>query len=82
MPLTLSPVHPVFAAEVSGLDVTQPLAPADVTALEAGMNRYAVLVFRDQPVSDAQQMAFSQNFGALENPRGGNVTKPGDNRLA
>ena len=82
MPLTLSPVHPVFAAEVSGLDITQPVAPADVTALEAGMNRYAVLVFRDQPVSDAQQMAFSQNFGALENPRGGNVTKPGDNRLA
>ena len=82
MPVTIAPLHPLFAGEVSGVDITQPLSKADVAAIEAGMDKYAVLVFHDQPVTDAQQMAFSQNFGALEDARGGNVTKPEDKRLA
>ena len=45
------------------------------------MDKYAVLVFRGQNLTDEQQMAFSLNFGALENARGGNVTKPADQRL-
>jgi alpha-ketoglutarate-dependent 2,4-dichlorophenoxyacetate dioxygenase len=81
MPLAIRAIQPAFAGEVSGIDITQPLAPADVAAIEAGMDKYAVLVFRDQKLTDEQQMAFSLNFGALENARGGNVTKPGDLRL-
>jgi alpha-ketoglutarate-dependent 2,4-dichlorophenoxyacetate dioxygenase len=81
MPLAIRAVQPAFAGEVSGIDITQPLAPADVAAIEAGMDKYAVLVFRDQKLTDEQQMTFSLNFGALENARGGNVTKPGDLRL-
>jgi alpha-ketoglutarate-dependent 2,4-dichlorophenoxyacetate dioxygenase len=45
------------------------------------MDRYAVLVFHDQKITDEQQMAFSRNFGALEDARGGNITKPEDKRL-
>ena len=75
------PDQPVFAAEVSGIDISSPVSPADVAAIEAAMDRYAVLVFRDQKLTDEQQMVFSRNFGALENARGGNVTKPGDHRL-
>ncbi len=30
------------------------------------MDRYAVLVFHDQPIDDAQQLAFSHNFGPIE----------------
>jgi alpha-ketoglutarate-dependent 2,4-dichlorophenoxyacetate dioxygenase len=82
MPATVHPIHPAFAAEVSGIDVRKAVAPADVAAIEAAMDKYAVLVFREQEITDAQQMAFSLNFGALENARGGNVTKPGDFRLA
>jgi alpha-ketoglutarate-dependent 2,4-dichlorophenoxyacetate dioxygenase len=81
MPVAIHPIQPAFAAEVSGVDLREAIAPADVTAIEAAMDKYAVLVFRDQEISDAQQMAFSLNFGALENARGGNVTKPGDHRL-
>ena len=81
MAVAFKPVQPTFAAEVSGIDITQPVSPADVAAIEAAMDRYAVLVFRDQKLIDEQQMVFSQNFGALENARGGNVTKPGDHRL-
>ena len=82
MPVTIAPLHPLFAGEVSGVDISKPLTPADVAAIEAGMDKYAVLVFPNQPVTDAQQMAFSQNFGPLEDSRGGNVTKPEDKRLA
>jgi alpha-ketoglutarate-dependent 2,4-dichlorophenoxyacetate dioxygenase len=81
MPVTIRPLHPVFVGEVSGVDITKPLSPSDVAALEAGMDQYAVLVFHDQNITDAQQMAFSQNFGRLEDARGGNVTKPEDKRL-
>jgi alpha-ketoglutarate-dependent 2,4-dichlorophenoxyacetate dioxygenase len=67
--------------EVSGIDISRPLAADEVAAIEAGMDRYAVLVFRDQTITDEQQMAFSRNFGRLEDARGGNITKPEDKRL-
>ncbi len=82
MPVTIRPLHPVFVGEVSGVDITKPLSRDDVAALEAGMDQYAVLVFHDQNITDEQQMAFSKNFGPLEDARGGNVTKPEDKRLS
>src|SRR5262245_38014770 len=82
MTLAIRQIHPVFAGEVSGIDSAAPLARDEVAAIEAGMDRYAVLVFRDQKITDEQQMAFSLNFGALEDARGGNITKPEDRRLA
>jgi alpha-ketoglutarate-dependent 2,4-dichlorophenoxyacetate dioxygenase len=81
MSVSIRQIHPVFVGEVSGIDVTRPLSPEEVAAIEAGMNRHAVLVFRDQKVTDEQQMAFSQHFGSLEDARGGNITKPEDKRL-
>jgi alpha-ketoglutarate-dependent 2,4-dichlorophenoxyacetate dioxygenase len=81
MPITIAQIGTVFAGEVSGIDTTKPVKPVDVATIEAGMDRYAVLVFRDQKLSDEQQMAFSRNFGALEPVRGGNITKPEDRRL-
>ncbi|HEU0059774.1 MAG TPA: TauD/TfdA family dioxygenase [Hyphomicrobiaceae bacterium] len=82
MPVAIRQIHPVFVGEVSGIDIKAPQTREDVAAVEAGMDRYAVLVFRDQAVSDAEQMAFTRNFGAIENARGGNVTKEADKRLA
>ena len=45
------------------------------------MDRYAVLVFRDQRLTDDQQLAFSRNFGELEETRGTGISKPGEQRL-
>jgi alpha-ketoglutarate-dependent taurine dioxygenase len=59
-----------FAGEVSGLHITKPISAADVSAIEAGMDAYAVLVFRDQHLTDEQQIAFTLNFGELENYQG------------
>jgi alpha-ketoglutarate-dependent 2,4-dichlorophenoxyacetate dioxygenase len=83
MRVSIRRVHPVseFVGEVSGIDVGKPPSPEDVAAIEAGMDRYAVLVFHDQRITDEQQMAFSRNFGRLEESRGGNITKPEDKRL-
>ncbi|RPH83133.1 MAG: TauD/TfdA family dioxygenase [Candidatus Rokuibacteriota bacterium] len=81
MTIAIRQIHPVFVGEVSGIDVSRPLSREEVAALEAGMNRYAVLVFHDQRLTDEQQMAFSRNFGTLEDARGGNITKPEDRRL-
>ena len=74
-------LNPGFVGEVSGIDITRPLTPAEAAAIEAGMDQYAVLVFHDQPFSDEQQQAFSLNFGPLENTAGGNVTKASEKRL-
>lgn len=82
MAVSIRQLTPVFAGEVSGVDLTKPLSKEEVAAIEAGMDTYAVLVFRGQKVTDEQQQAFSVNFGPLENSRGGNITKAGDKRLA
>jgi alpha-ketoglutarate-dependent 2,4-dichlorophenoxyacetate dioxygenase len=83
MTVSIRQIHPVsvFAGEVSGIDMTRPLSRDEVAAIEAGMDRYAVLVFHDQKVTDEQQMAFSLQFGVFEQGHGGNITKPEDRRL-
>jgi alpha-ketoglutarate-dependent 2,4-dichlorophenoxyacetate dioxygenase len=81
MSVSIRQLTPVFAGEVSGVDITQPLSRDDVAAIEAGMDRYAVLVFHDQKLTDPQQQAFSRNFGELEHTAGANITKVQDRRL-
>jgi alpha-ketoglutarate-dependent 2,4-dichlorophenoxyacetate dioxygenase len=81
MRIAIRQIHPVFVGEVSGIDIARPLSRDEVAAIEAGMDRYAVLVFPERRITDEQQMAFSRNFGALEDARGGNITRPEDRRL-
>ena len=66
MALTLKPLHPLFAAEADGVDLRQPLDAATVAAIDAAMDRYAVLVFRDQPMDQGQQIACARQFGPLD----------------
>jgi len=81
MSVSIRQIHPVFVGEVSGIDIARPLSREEAAAVEEGMNRYAVLVFREQKITDAQQMAFTLNFGVLEDARGGNITRQEDRRL-
>ncbi|HET7880792.1 MAG TPA: TauD/TfdA family dioxygenase [Acetobacteraceae bacterium] len=62
--------RPFFAGEVSGVDITGPLSPSEVAVISAGMDKYGVLVFHDQCFDDDTQLAFSRNFGALEQATG------------
>jgi alpha-ketoglutarate-dependent 2,4-dichlorophenoxyacetate dioxygenase len=81
MSIMISELTPGFAGEVSGIDITQPLTRTQAADLEAGMDRYAVLVYHDQRFTDERQKAFSLNFGLLEQTAGGNLTKAADRRL-
>jgi alpha-ketoglutarate-dependent 2,4-dichlorophenoxyacetate dioxygenase len=81
MTISIERVGPTLAGRVTNIDLTQPLDAATVAAIEAGMDEHAVLIFPGQNITDDQQMAFSENFGPLENTAGGNVTKKHELRL-
>jgi alpha-ketoglutarate-dependent 2,4-dichlorophenoxyacetate dioxygenase len=82
MPVSISQLHPVFVGEVAGIDCRKPLDPKEVAAVDAGMDKYAVLVFRDQNITDDQQIAFTRHFGELESYRTpGHVRKREEQRL-
>jgi alpha-ketoglutarate-dependent 2,4-dichlorophenoxyacetate dioxygenase len=70
MALHLSPLHPLFAAEVRGIDLRQTPDAAGCAEIHRAMDRYAVLVFRDQRLDDDQQMGFGAALGPLEQTRG------------
>jgi alpha-ketoglutarate-dependent 2,4-dichlorophenoxyacetate dioxygenase len=69
MALQLTPLHPLFAAEVKGIDLRQTPGPDLCAEIDRAMDRYAVLVFRDQRIDDDQQMGFGQALGPLEQDR-------------
>jgi alpha-ketoglutarate-dependent 2,4-dichlorophenoxyacetate dioxygenase len=66
MTLELKPLHRLFAAEASGVDLRGTLDTNTVEEVEAAMDRYAVLVFRGQPLTEEQQIAFARRFGPLD----------------
>jgi alpha-ketoglutarate-dependent 2,4-dichlorophenoxyacetate dioxygenase len=63
--LHLKPLSP-FAAEASGIDISQALDAQAVRAIEAAMDEHGVLVFRGQPLTQDQQIAFAKSFGPLD----------------
>jgi alpha-ketoglutarate-dependent 2,4-dichlorophenoxyacetate dioxygenase len=79
MPLELIPLHPLFVAEARGLDLRSTPDAATCAEIDRAMDRYAVLVFRDQALDDDQQMAFGTALGPLEQERA--VVDVGRHRL-
>jgi alpha-ketoglutarate-dependent 2,4-dichlorophenoxyacetate dioxygenase len=64
--LRITPLRPLFAARAEGLDLRHPLKAAEVAAITAAMDRYAVLVFPGQHFEGDQQLAFGRHFGEVE----------------
>ena len=74
MPLSFRALHPVFAAEAGPVDLRTATDRATLEQIRAGMDRHAVLVFRDQTFSGAEQMQFAQRFdGELHAKTGASV---------
>jgi len=65
MAITATRLHPTFFAEVEGVDLRQPLSPEDWRIIEAAFNEHAVLLFRNQPLTDEEHLAFSERFGPV-----------------
>ena len=74
-------IGPCFAAEVEDVDLSRPLSPDEVAAVHAGMDTYAVLVFHDQKIDDAQQLAFTRSLGEIEHAIGTSLRAPDEYRL-
>ena len=80
MSMTVRPLQDRFAAEVSGLDPRGLNDPAAIAAIWRAIDEYAVLVFHDVALTDAELRDFAASFGPLEIGRA--AARPGRRRLA
>jgi alpha-ketoglutarate-dependent 2,4-dichlorophenoxyacetate dioxygenase len=62
MKLAFSPLHPTFVAEVGPIDLRTAADRDTLEQLRAGMDRHAILVFRDQAFAGMEQAEFAQRF--------------------
>ena len=85
MALDVRPLHPLFAGEVGAIDLRRVDDRPTLDAIRAAMDRQAVLVFRDQPFTDAEQLAFARRFdGKLHSKTGAAIlgkSRLGDDAL-
>jgi taurine dioxygenase len=78
MPFTLTKLSDAGAAEVTGLECSEPLAPADKAALWQAFLANPILCIRDRHLSPAQQAAFVRQYGPLEPQDRSPYTHPDD----
>jgi alpha-ketoglutarate-dependent 2,4-dichlorophenoxyacetate dioxygenase len=81
MTLRFRSLTPCIGAEVEGIDLRASLTAAQAEAIHAGMDRYAVLVFRDQPLDDEQHLAFTQALGTPDSALGTSLRAAAEFRL-
>jgi len=62
----IEPFAAPLGAQVLGLDLARPLDASTFALLHRAHLHYHVLVFRDQRITPAQQVAFSRRFGPLQ----------------
>jgi alpha-ketoglutarate-dependent 2,4-dichlorophenoxyacetate dioxygenase len=65
MGVTIRRLHPHFAAEIQGVSLRTIDEPT-FGAVRAAFEDHSVLVFRDQHLTDDEQIAFTRRFGPLE----------------
>ena len=68
MTTVISNLDAPLGAEVSGVDLSKPLAQSHIDAIEAAWRTRLVIVIHEQALSDPQLLAFSRRFGELDPP--------------
>jgi alpha-ketoglutarate-dependent 2,4-dichlorophenoxyacetate dioxygenase len=81
MSIQIRPLGQHIGAEVEGIDLREPLSPADAEDIHAGMDRYAVLAFHNQPLTNEQHMVFTLALGPIENAARNTLREASDYRL-
>jgi len=79
--VNIRPLHPVFVAEITGIDLRLPQSDAAIEAIHDAIAEFGVLIFPGEDITDDQQLAFSQRLGPLEESRGSGISKPNELRL-
>ncbi len=64
--MKVEPINADFAALVSDVDLGQPLTDGGIAEIEQAIDTYAVLIFRNQSLTDDQHAAFTRNFGPID----------------
>jgi len=64
--IVIRPLSPALGAEVVGIDLRQDLSAATIADLIEAWHDHLVLLFRDQTLSEDDQIRFAQHFGALQ----------------
>ena len=65
MALTFRKLHPHFVGEVGPVDLRRVQDPETLAEIRAGMDEYAVLVFHDQPFTDAEHLDFAERLDGV-----------------
>jgi len=68
MAVTVTPMSPACGAEISGVDLREPLAAAERAAIGQALLDHLVLFFRGQDITPEQQIAFARQFGEISIP--------------
>ena len=66
MEIGLRPINDGFGAYASGIDLAAKLSRKTIAAIESALNIYSVLIWRDCPLNDDQQVSLAKNFGKIE----------------
>ena len=83
MAITITELCATFAAEVSKINISKELSDEEIDELRTAIDKYGVLVFRNQPLTDEQQVRFSEYFGDIEiADLKNNITKASERRLS
>lgn len=64
-PFQVNPLADTFVAEITGIDLSQPLDESTFAAIRDAWHAHSILVFRDQHLTEGQQVAFTRRFGDL-----------------
>ncbi|NQV56234.1 MAG: TauD/TfdA family dioxygenase [Rhodospirillales bacterium] len=68
MSISIEKQHPLFAAELSGIDVGADITPEIIAAVENAVDQFAVVIMPGQDITDEQQIEFARHFGPRESP--------------
>src|ERR1700754_4475897 len=63
---SIAPLSPTFGAEISGIDLSQPLDGAARADILAAWRQHLVLIFRGQSLSPEALLDFARGFGRLD----------------
>ena len=64
--LVVKPLSPALGAEIAGVDLRDELSPQTVADILGAWHEHLVILFRDQTLSEDEQIRFARHFGALQ----------------
>ena len=66
MTITIDRLEEHIGARIEGIDISSPVDDNTAEALRDALLEHSVLVFRNQPITDEQHVAFSERLGPIQ----------------